>query len=220
MQLLDYLRRFLQSQSRSSIDFTDNLEREAQAIKALIMEKDNVSSGLDLQRVKDFLVDIQKWKADCRDEQAVNAIRNNPSDIWSALRQAINAIDDKTALLSIMGLLGFGLSRDRETGQRRAKRATVVLRFLDPENWGVVDWRVIAVLGLYRKDNLVIDLALQEAKKYRMNDMARMYDSINEDAAIEIVRQYRGWRSPSLPRAVDVELALYGASFAVWPRPR
>jgi len=219
MELSDCLRGFLQSQRRSDINFTDNLEKEAKAIKALILEKANVPSSTDLKRVKDFLVDVEKWKADCREEQAVNAIRNSPNDIWSALQRAINADDDKTALLAIMGLLGFGLSRDRETGRRRAKRATAVLRFLDPENWGVVDWRVIAVLGLYRKNNLVIDLALEEAKKYGMNDMARMYDSIDEDAAIEIVRQYRSWRSSELPRAVDVELALYGASFVVWPRP-
>ena len=41
-----------------------------------------------------------------------------------------------------------------------------------------------------------------------MNDMARMDDSINEDAAVEIVRQYRVLRVPDSPRAVDVESAL------------
>lgn len=218
MELRDYLDSFLKSLNRNNIDFTNFLEKEGQELRRLIKNYSGNPSNLELQRVSDFLVNIEKWKADCREEQTGNAIRNAPGAIWSAIKQAINTSDDKIALLSVMGLTGFGVLKDRETGQRRAKRATAVMRFLDPDNWGVVDWRVIAILGFYRKNYPNIDLALQEAQKYKMSTIAQDYDLINESMAIEIEMQYRRWRTPKLPRAVDVEFALYGASFVVWPR--
>ncbi len=74
------------------------------------------------------------------------------------------------------------------------------------------------MLGLYKKNNLNIDAAIQIARKYKMKDMAGPLDLINEDGAIEVIRQYRNWRTAKLPRTVDVELSLYGASFVAWPR--
>src|SRR3972149_7137998 len=193
MELHDYLYKFQQSLNQNSIDFTHYLEIEGQDVKDLIQQSDDNPSSLELKKVKLFLINIEKWKADCREEQTGNAIRNTPDAIWLALKQAIKASDDKTALLSIMELTGFGVSKDKDTGQRRAKRATAVLRFLYPNNWGVVDWRVVAILGFYTKNQLNIDLALQEAREYRMNEMAQIYDLIDESMAIEIVKQHRNW---------------------------
>jgi len=50
----------------------------------------------------------------------------------------------------------IGHSRDDESGKRRSKRATAVLRFLDPKLWGVVDWRVAAIIGLYETNAIKI----------------------------------------------------------------
>ncbi len=219
MELVHCLNSFMESLSSRNRAFTRSLETKAQSINSLIRQKGDTSpKSEELRQVTDFLVEIEKWKADCREEQTGNAERNEPDQIWSALKQAVNASDDRTALLSIMTLTGFGSARDRDTGQRRAKRATAVLRFLNPEMWGVVDWRVCAILGLYKKNKLNIGLAIQAGQKYKMNEMARLYDVVDEDAAIDIVRHYRSWRTPKLPRTVDVELALYGASFLAWPR--
>jgi hypothetical protein len=220
MELSDYLQKFLLGLSPSSLSFTNVLELEGQTIKGLINQYGNTPSTIELDRATNFLINIERWKADCREEQTGNAIRNNPREIWVSLKGAINASDDKDALLSIMRLTGFGAAKDAETGQRRAKRATAVLRFLDPDTWGVVDWRVVAILSLYKKNNLNIDGAVQAARKYKMNEMAASLDLINEDSAIDIVKQYRIWRNDKLPRTVDVELALYGASFIAWPRPK
>lgn len=219
MELAGYNEQFMRSQSRQNVSFTQRLEEEAKTLCGLLVEKRHSPSGADLQRVKNFLVDVEKWKADCLEELTGHAMRNDSRAIWNALLKAIEAgNDDLTALQSIMTLIGFGSSKDEKTGQRRAKRATAVLRFLDPEQWGVVDWRTVALLGLYEKHNSDMDEAVQHARKISYREAARLYDIIDEEAALDIVRRYRDMRCPRLPRTVDVEVAIYGASFIAWPR--
>jgi hypothetical protein len=184
----------------------------------MLLERGDTPSGTDLKRVREFLKDVERWKADCLEEKTGNAVRNGDTDIWSALCGAVRAKSDKSALLSIMSLIGFGSSKDEETGKRRAKRATAVLRFLDPENWGVVDWRTIAIWSLYNKHAGDMDKAIVEAKKRTKREMADIFDVIGEMEALDMVEKYRSLRTPSLPRTVDVEMAFYRASFIPWPR--
>ena len=210
MELADY--------RKSDDPFTIDLEAEAQAIRRVILGTDKPSESA-LQRVRQFLIDIEKWKADCMEERTGNAVKNHPRGIWDFLQGAVTASNDRSALLSIMNLIGFGSAKDENTGQRKAKRATAVLRFLDPDEWGTVDWRTIAMLCFYKKNHFDMEMALKEAKKYDMRTMASDFDSIDESMALEIVQEYRSMRDQNSPRTVDVELAFYGASFLAWPRP-
>lgn len=211
MELADY--------RKSDDAFTTGLEAEARAIRRVI-QSTNKPSENDLQRVQQFLIGVEKWKADCMEELTGNAVKNHAGQIWESLRGAITASSDLNALLSIMNLVGFGSSRDENTGQRRAKRATAVLRFLDPDQWGTVDWRTIAMLSFCKKNHFDMGLALQEAKKHSISKVASLFDLIDEKIALEIVQEYRKKRDRRLPRTVDVELALYNASFCAWPRPK
>jgi hypothetical protein len=204
---------------RSDDHLTTYLEREAQDIRQVIQGTAQPSVG-DLKRIQEFLIDIEKWKADCMEERTGNAVRNPPMQIWASLQRAINAVNDVDALLSIMNLIGFGSAIDENTGQRRAKRATAVMRFLNPNEWGTVDWRTIAMLSFYKKNDSNMDFALKEAKKHNMRTVASDLDCVDENMAIGIVQEYRNMRDQQLPRTVDVELALYGASFLAWPRPK
>jgi hypothetical protein len=197
---------------------TTYLEGEAQVIRCLT-QNTSQPSATDLERVQNFLIDVELWKADCMQERTGNAVRNHPRLVWDSLQGAVTASDDRGALLQIMNLIGFGSAKDENTGQRKAKRATAVLRFLDPAEWGTVDWRTIAVLCFYRKNHFDMEIALEEAKKHDKRTMASDFDSIDERMALEIIQEYRGMRYEKLPRTVDVELALYGASFLAWPRP-
>jgi hypothetical protein len=203
---------------RSDDHLTTYLETEAQAIRRLIQNTIQPSAR-DLECVQQFLIKVELWKADCMQERTGNAVKNDPRKIWDSLQGAITASDDRSALLSIMNLIGFGSAKDENTGQRKAKRATAVLRFLDPGEWGTVDWRTIAMLCFYRKTPFDMEMALEEAKKYDIREMASTFDSVDEKIALEIVQEYRSMRDQKLPRTVDVELALYGASFLAWPRP-
>lgn len=203
---------------RSDDHLTTYLETEAQAIRRLIQNTAQPSAR-DLERVQQFLIKVELWKADCMQERTGNAVKNDPRKIWDSLQGAITASDDHSALLSIMNLIGFGSAKDENTGQRKAKRATAVLRFLDPGEWGTVDWRTIAMLCFYKKNPFDMEMALEEAKKYDIREMASTFDSVDEKIALEIIQEYRSMRDQKLPRTVDVELALYGASFFAWPRP-
>lgn len=219
MGLSDYLEKFLSGLSEADRNFTTHIEEEAIAIRCIILGTMNEPSEIDLERTKQFLLDVEKWKADCMEELTGNAARNTAKQIWEALRRAITTSSDLDRLLSIMDLIGFGSSRDEKTGLRRAKRATAVLRFLNPSEWGVVDWRTIALLSFYKKHCFDMDYTIQEAAKWDRNEIAALFDVIDEKTALSIVREYRGMRNEKLHRTVDVELALYGTSFLAWPRP-
>jgi hypothetical protein len=82
-----------------------------------------------------------------------------------------------------MRLKGFGSAQDAETDQRRAK-VTAVLRFLKPEEWGVVDWRTIAMLGNLEKSNGNVDqeLVLSRREPY---DPRKWLDMVDENWACE-----------------------------------
>lgn len=218
MELFECYDNFMRGLSRQDHEFTARLEAEARNIRSMILRHGSKPPESELHRVKSFLLDVEKWKADCREEQTGNAFRNEPDQIWSALRGAVTATSDLDALISIMNLIGFGSSRDEETGQRRAKRATAVLRFLDPDEWGVVDWRTIAILSLYEKHGYDMDNTIEEARRNKMQEMASLFELVNEELALDEVKKYRNLRNSKLPRTVNVELALYGASFLAWPR--
>lgn len=203
---------------KSDDHLTTYLEKEARAIQQVIQDTAQPSAS-DLQRVQQFLIDVEIWKADCMEEGTGNAVKNPPMQIWASLQSAVTAANDLGALFSVMDLVGFGSARDENTGQRRAKRATAVMRFLNPNEWGTVDWRTIAMLSFYKNNRFNMDLALKEAKKHDMRTIASDLDFVDENMALGIVQEYRNMRDQQLPRTVDVELALYGASFLAWPRP-
>lgn len=149
MNLLDGLNYYKQY-SDSDWQFTLKVENSANEVLKLIPLYGVQPNSAALAAAHALLVEIEKWKAMCLKERMGNAEQNSQRDVWNAFRGALSARNDLDAILSIMQLKGFGSSRDEESGQRRAKVATAALRFLKPEEWGVVDWRTIAMLGLLK----------------------------------------------------------------------
>jgi hypothetical protein len=165
---------------------------------------------------RDLLIRIEEWKAMCLKEQMGNAAENSEEAVWNAFRGALNAENDLEAILSIMNLKGFGSSYD-EDGIRRAKRASAVLRFLKPHEWGVVDWRTSAMLGFLKKAGSNVDQAVTLAKKEKAGDLREAFDRIDERGACAVNDEYREMHSDSLVRAADVDMALFGLSMMAWP---
>jgi hypothetical protein len=215
MQLADGLAKY-----QSYCVPTAPLESAARIVLDAIGEHGDNPTPNALAAAKRFIVDVEKWKADCLQDRIGNAALNTEITVWHALRGAANAGSDEEALLSVMQLRGFGSSVDEETGQRRAKVATAILRFLWPEAWGVVDWRVAAVLSLLDKHRWNVDAALAEAKNHKAQELREAFDLLNERAAADMNRRYRrtSEEHPNvLPRAADVDMALFGLSLLVWP---
>jgi hypothetical protein len=101
---------------------------------------------------------------------------------------------------------------------RGAKVASAALRFLKPDTWGVVDWRTAAMLEFLSQSNGDVDQAMVLAKKWQADDLRETYKGINEDWACAINQKYRDMRAtPSFPRTVDVEMAVFGLSMMAWP---
>jgi hypothetical protein len=218
MELLDGLEHY--KMASGDYEWTLRLEKKAEHILALIKQYDTNPPVPAMKEVRQLLIEIEKWKAGCLQQRMGNACRNSDTQIWEAIYAATKSNDDIETLLAIMELKGFGSSRDDETGQKRAKVATSVLRFLWPEKWGVVDWRVATMLGFLKNNNWDVRRAVDEAKLRRAKDFRADFDIINEVGASEYNNQYREiskQRISSLPRAADVDMAVFGLSLLAWP---
>ncbi|HEX7423134.1 MAG TPA: hypothetical protein VF311_04490 [Terriglobales bacterium] len=175
MNLLDGLNYF-KEYSDSDWQFTLQVESSAVEVLKLISQHGDQPDSAALSAAHTLLVDIEKWKAMCLKERMGNAAKNSPKQVWEAFRGAVDAKDDVQSILSIMRLRGFGSSHDEDTGQRRAKVATAVLRFLKPEEWGIVDWRTIAMLGLLKNAKGNVDQALELARKEKPSELRSALD--------------------------------------------
>ena len=146
MELTDGLDKYKSDSAFYS--FTVQLESQAQGILDLLDKYGDQPSQSALAQVKSFLLKVEKWKAGCLQQRTGNAVKNKENSIWYAFQGAVSAATDTEAILSIMKLKGFGSSVDDVTGQRRAKVATSVLRFLWPIAYsGDVD-RVFRVMPI------------------------------------------------------------------------
>ena len=220
MDLLDGLKQYKTSTTYYS--WALRLEKDAEHVLMLIKQYNTNPPESALYEVHQFLIEVEKWKAGCLQQRMGNASRNSDTQIWDAIYAAAKSTDDIQTLLAIMDLKGFGSSRDDVTGQKRAKVATSVLRFLLPEKWGVVDWRVAAMLGFLKKNNWDVERSLDEAKRRQAKDFREAFDIIDEKGASEYIKQYREishQHTSTLPRAADVDMAVFGLSLIAWPMP-
>jgi hypothetical protein len=216
MNLEDGLQRY--KQDAQYWQLTLDIEQASQKVLSDLKRYDNEPAPAALQTAKDLLLNIEKWKAMCLPSRMKNAKENSPKAVWKAFLRAINARSDVDAVRSIMDLKGFGSSTDAATGQRRAKVATAVLRFLNPEDWGVVDWRTCTMLDEMEKHAWNTDRAIKEARGLKAQTMRNRHDIVNEAMVCERNLQYRAKRSsPPLSRAADIDMALFGLSLHVWP---
>lgn len=222
MRLMSLLeaRTWYEKSDLSFWSFTQELERFAAKMKDVIARGDR---GAAATKFADLLLQsIELWKAGCIEEQTGWAVHNKPDEIWDAFRDAIafmDAGDDIKALLAIMRLKGFGKTKDADSRQQRAKRASAVLRMFRPRDWGVVDWRTAAMIWALNQKNWDVRQAISLAKAdYPKRQKAKKeWDEIDEKIAVEVLNaRYRAKRTDSLPDAADVEMAVFGLSFEVW----
>ncbi len=214
MQLLDGIKEY--ERHEGFFSGIQPLEKEAEIICELIAyHKNNPPPGA-LKKAKNFIISVEAWKANCDSKRMGHAVLNNEDEVWGALMDSLNASEDVEALLAIMNLRGFGRSIDQETGTRRSKVASAVLRFLQPCKWGVVDWRNAAIAGLYKKHNGNIAHLLDDAKTLKTEELRDLYDRMDEKVALDLNKQYRAIRCDELPRAADVDMAMFGLSLIAW----
>lgn len=197
--------------------FTKQIEQSMEELLKSIKKYKNSPTQNALEKAKQLLIRIEFWKANCMEEQTGHAAKNSDTAIWQAFYGVSKAKTDIEALLCIMDLKGFGSFADPETGIRPAKRASAVMRFIDPANWGVVDWRTIAMNRLLKKNNMNVDLAFKEARRENPKGYKENLNLVNETWVVDMVKEYRRMRNQDFPRAADIDMALFGLSLMAWP---
>lgn len=198
--------------------FTIEIENMASHVLGLLSEYRTHPTSEALNAAKILLIKIERWKAMCIQARIGNARKNSEQAVWNAFMGAVDAEKDIEAIRSVMRLTGFGVSIDEETGLRRAKVATSVLRFLIPSEWGVVDWRTAVMLAQLKNFDMDVDKALDNATNLDPNELRPLFDIIDEHGACNINQEYRRMRiSPPLSRSADIDMALFGLSLMVWP---
>jgi hypothetical protein len=199
---------------------TLELERRSREMLLLVQRFRDCPGAAAQEFAQRLLVDIEAWKGMCMRERMVNAVQNPPAFVWAAFYGAVSAVTDVRRIRAIMGLKGFGASVDEQTGMRHAKVASSVLRFLYPEDWGVVDWRTLGIRSALRRCAGDVDRALAAARRDLASTMREHFDLIDEYAVCDEVLAYRAMRGAEpLSRAADIDMALFGLSRSVWPLP-
>jgi hypothetical protein len=111
-----------------------------------------------------------------------------------------------------MTLEGFGKT------SKTAKRASAVPRIFKPSDWGVVDWRVAAMLKQLELNDWNVDEALSRPVYDEKPWIT--YIEINDWLTLDLNAIYRAKRNKSLQLTADVEMAIFSLSFKVprWNR--
>lgn len=220
MKLIDGLKEY---ENSSYFQGAEKLEKDGAKVLLLVENYGGYPNPPPevLKKVKDFLIEVEKWKTPNAKDYWAHS--NEDESIWSALLNASNANDDSEKLLAIMKLSGFGKSN------KSAKVASAVLRFLWPEKWGVVDWRIAAMFEImtegfedndpasYIKDDY--SNIVEKAKAKAKFDFDKKYKFIYAADARKHVHKYRCMceKIEQINRAADADMAIFGLSLKAWP---
>lgn len=200
----------------ANFEVENSLEEDAREIFELINSENNIPSQRTLRLCYDFLIAVEKWKMMAIECRLGNASQNDEQEIYNAFRGACLKKSDKEKLLSIMSLRGFGASTDKDFN-RRAKAASAVMRFFYPESWGVVDWRLMAILNECKKNSWDWS-KIRTSNSSTSKELRRDFDVINEDMCLWLMSEYRNIvrQSQLFARVADIDMALFHLSWLLW----
>lgn len=187
--------------------FTERMETRGEEIRAQFGVV-----PLDVAVLRSFLVDVGYWKMPRnRQDHAANVEKNTDANVLEVFSGLEEAVDDRERISLCTQLVGFG----RGTSQTRM--ASTILRFLWPQEYGVIDWRNWAVLSncghVFLSQPLLPPLAATTAAL-----KGALYSVDTYLAYLGVVRGLM--LVLDLPRAADVDLAIYSYSAEIWPFPR
>lgn len=188
-------------------DFTIRIEQLGGATRSSI-EK----GYFDPASLRNFLVQVGYWKMphDLASHQS-NVNRNSESQIVDTFKSLASTLQDEGRIEACTRLHGFG----DVTGQTRM--ASAILRFLWPEQYGVIDWRNWAVLSNCEFEFLSAPL-LPAIAISRVDLRKALYDVQKFLTYLDVLR--RLLTALNFKRVADVDLALYSYSAEVWKFPR
>jgi hypothetical protein len=152
-----------------------------------------------------FLIDVQKWKnrffGKNRDFLELDA----PEKIAGTFYDFFHAGSD-CEKLQVLCKITVG----QDFNKTCLKKSTMIAQFLDPSEWGMMDWRTVGILGLSREADLTKEtLSPQD-----------FFASVSESTFQRALQALRSCRCRDLPRALDVSLSFFSAGLELWSSDR
>jgi hypothetical protein len=126
-------------------------------------------NDIDSDAALDFINKVETWKAMGIKKRIKGVGKNTSPQALQAITNVFNNQENKKKIEALHTLSGFGISQHKDYGTKPAKVATAAMRFLYPEEWGVVDWRsgTIAKCLVDSSDICeAINLAQKKKKRY------------------------------------------------------
>ncbi|WP_215396933.1 hypothetical protein [Rheinheimera oceanensis] len=213
----EYLERFDKIQKTESFKATKLLVAKGKRVRN-IFKKHTLPTGEQCDFIKEFILEIEEWKygmeADnCNPYYQRHVAKNCAASIVIALTKVHISIarnePDVVVLSHLNYLKGMGSVKEgANTSSARQKMASSVLRLIYPEKYGVVDWRVAAVVN---------------AEKGSRKKLREKYDVINAELSSEMFELYRQ-ESEAVYRETgknilpgDIESVLFYLSLELYP---
>lgn len=217
IELNEFPERFCLLKKTESYKSTKHLIEKGKQIKNIV-KRAGYPSGKDCNIVKDFLLDVEDWKygmegEDCKKFYHRYIKSNDASFITTSITHIHNAVRREAPDIDVLGhlnrLKGMGSVREgNDTSGARQKLASSVLRLLYPERYGVVDWRVEAVITGATGTNASLRRKFDIIDANKASDMFAYYRTLStqifEDTDINL-----------LPG--DIESVLFHISLELYP---
>lgn len=165
-----------------------------------------------------FINRVEFWKA-MGIKERIFGINVNTADLaQSSIRNAISKDNQLEKLKSFHSLRGFGRSVHKEYRTNPAKVASAAMRFLFPEQWGIVDWRSGTVANSLMDNGFDVVKSKSQLLGKSSSSCRKDFSHVDSEWAVNINSQYskigKHW---GLDKTSEVDQVAFAISLEIWP---
>ncbi len=140
-----------------------------------------------------FLIDVQKWKSIWFGKRGDFLQLDAPESIAGIFFDFFQEKSDYEKIQTLRRITGLGQSSHSPMERYELKKASIMAQFLDPMEWGILDWSTLRTPG-YSHSGLPSHLS---------------FEPISQQVVERSLEFIRSKRCVAFPEALDVGLALY-----------
>lgn len=140
-----------------------------------------------------FLIDVQKWKSTWFGKRGDFLQLDAPESIAGIFYDFFQESSDYEKIQTLRRITGLGQNSHSPMERYELKKASIIAQFLDPMEWGILDWSTMRTPG-YVHSGLPSRL---------------FFEPVSEQVVQRSLEFIRSKRCAAFPQALDVGLALY-----------
>lgn len=145
-----------------------------------------------------FLIDIQKWKSLYFGKRGDFLQLDTPESMAGIFFDFFHEPSDYEKIQTLRRITGLGQNSHSQMERYELKKASVIAQFLDPMEWGLLDWSTMRAPD-YSHPGLPSRL---------------FFEPVSEQVVQRSLEFIRSKRCAEYPLALDVALALYSGTLA------